>query len=330
LTIAPINSLVAAFLEHAETYYVDAEGLTDTYSQYVRNSDMLKNRHGALPVDDFSPVFLEELRSDFIVSRKKPLCRSYVNKCIGQIRKIFEWGVSRKMVKPDTYTSLVALGDLKKSRSKAKEPRKVKPVDDEIVDKTLPLLPSVVQSMVKLQRLTGMRPEEVRVMRLSDIDTTETEWFYIPWKHKLDHFEDCPRLVVFGARSQAILTPYLEISKETPEKFLFSPKESVDERKTKLREKRKTKVQPSQRNRSKPNSKQVGDMYTKDSYGRVIKRAAEKAGVKHWTPNQLRHTALTVIRAREGIEAAQVMANHKNISTTGHLSKFPKNFINVL
>jgi len=276
-----IDSLVAAFLEHAETYYTDAEGLTDTYSQYVRNSDMLKERHGTLSVDEFSPVLLEKLRSDFIVSRKKPLCRSYVNKCIGQIRKIFEWGVSRKMVKPDTYASLVALDDLKKGRSKAKEPRKVKPVDDVIVDKTLPFLPSVVQSMVKLQRLTGMRPEEVRVMRLCDIDTNESEWFYIPWKHKLDHLENCSRLVVFGERSQAILKHYLTANQETPEAFLFSPQEAVDERKTKLRAKRKTKVQPSQKDRSKPNAKKVGDMYSKDSYGRVIKRAAEKAGVPH-------------------------------------------------
>ena len=106
-------------------------------------------------------------------------------------------------------------------------------------------------------------------------------------------------------------------NQETPEKWLFSPKESVAEWKAKLREKRKTNVQPSQVDRSKPNPKrQANDLYSSESYRRCITRAAEKAGVPHWFPNQLRHTTLTAIRAKEGIEAAQIMASHKNISTT--------------
>ena len=139
----------------------------------------------------------------------------------------------------------------------------------------------------------------------------------IPYEHKTEHHEDCPRLIVLGERSQSILTPYLMDCQDTPEKWLFSPKESVTERKTKLREKRKTKVQPSQVDRRKPNPKRpIKDQYSKESYRRCIARAAQKAGVPHWFPNQLRHTALTAIRAMEGIEAAQVMANHKNIAVT--------------
>jgi hypothetical protein len=37
----------------------------------------------------------------------------------------------------------------------------VRPVDDEVVEATLPYLPEIVADMVRLQRLTGARPGEV-------------------------------------------------------------------------------------------------------------------------------------------------------------------------
>ncbi|MCL1894896.1 MAG: site-specific integrase [Holophagaceae bacterium] len=322
-----VNELVAAFLDHAENYYVKNGRVTESYGHFVRISDRLKKIYGSIHVDEFTPDCLETMQKVLISDRKvqnpklaqnkQVLSRKYVNQCIGRIRHIFKWGVSRKKVKPDTHYYLMQLPDLKKGRSKAKELPKVKPVDDAVVEKTLPYLPSPVQVMVKLQRLTGMRPGEVRVMRLCDIDTTQEEWFYIPWEHKTEHHDDCPRLVVLGGKSQSILMPYLMDNYDTPEKWLFSPIESMRERNMKARERRKTKVQPSQIDRKKARPKQtLRDQYTKDSYRRCISRAAEKAGVPHWFPNQLRHTALTAIRAKEGIEAAQVMASHKNISTT--------------
>ena len=326
-TEVTINHLVISFLEHAETYYMKNGRTTDTYSHFVQVSSRLTKLYGSLPVDKFTPVSLKTLRQLLIDGRQdkktnplqksQPLSRRYVNQCIDRIRQIFQWGVASDLVKPETHYALCQLANLKRGRSKAKELPKVKPVPDDVVEKTLPFLPSPVAAMVRLQRLTGMRPGEVRSMRLCDIDTSDTEWLYIPYEHKTEHHDDCPRLIVLGGRSQSILTPYLMDCQDTPEKWLFSPKESVTERKVNLREKRKTKVQPSQIDRRKPHPKRKAkDQYTKESYRRCIARAAQKAGVKHWFPNQLRHTALTAIRAMEGIEAAQVMASHKNIAVT--------------
>lgn len=56
--------------------------------------------------------------------------------------------------------------------------------------------------------------------------------------------------------------------------------------------------------------------YTTDSYARAIKRAALRAGVEHWSPNRLRHTAATEIRAHFGLEQAQAVLGHSAARTT--------------
>ena len=45
-------------------------------------------------------------------------------------------------------------------------------------------------------------------------------------------------------------------------------------------------------------------------------RARRRAGVPHWTPNQLRHTALTELRERFGADVAQAVAGHRSAKTT--------------
>lgn len=324
--VITVRVLVAAFLDHAETYYVKNGRPTNSAKRFQNVARPLLQLYGSLPVDEFGPAALDVLRSKWIESRKvqkpdpykkpEPLSREYVNQCIGFIKQIFKWGVEKELVKPETHYALCQLAGIKKGRSRAKELPKIKPVDDEVVEETLPFLPSPVAAMVRLQRLTAMRPGEVRAMRACDIDTTQDEWFYIPWEHKTEH-HDIPRMICLGPKCQAILTPYLMDRADDPEKWLFSPREAMAERHAKARERRKTPVQPSQLDRSKPNPQRLpGEQYTKDSYRRAIQRAAEKAGIQRWFPNQLRHTALTAIRAKEGVEAAQVMASHKNIQVT--------------
>jgi len=60
----------------------------------------------------------------------------------------------------------------------------------------------------------------------------------------------------------------------------------------------------------------AGDAYTVPAYARAITRAAEKAGVQHWAPNQLRHTRATEIRKMFGLEAAQVILGHASADIT--------------
>lgn len=88
------------------------------------------------------------------------------------------------------------------------------------------------------------------------------------------------------------------------------------------RKNRKTKVQPSQVNRAKKNPKrQPGLRYSSDSYHKAIKAAAKKAGVEHWFPYQLRHSAATLVREALGVEAAQALLGHSRVDMTQHYAR---------
>jgi len=64
-----------------------------------------------------------------------------------------------------------------------------------------------------------------------------------------------------------------------------------------------------------------GKTYSKDSYRRAIQRAAEKAGVQHWTPYQLRYTNASGVREALGVEYAQALLGHSRPAMTEHYAK---------
>ena len=122
---------------------------------------------------------------------------------------------------------------------------------------------------------------------------------------------------MFGCRAQAILTPYLMEAEGESERFLFSPRDSVLLANLEKRRKRKSKVQPSQISRAKKSPKiKPKERYDTGSYRRALQRAAEKAGVELWSPNQLRHTRATEIRKEYGLEAAQIILGHEKADVT--------------
>jgi len=117
--------------------------------------------------------------------------------------------------------------------------RKIESVSEEIVEKTLPYLSPVVAAMVQVQRLSGMRPQDVRNCRACDFDRSGDVWKYTPYTHKTEHLGK-NRIIAVGPKAQAILTPYLEAKAETPEAFLFSPKDAVQLQKVEKRKNRKS------------------------------------------------------------------------------------------
>ncbi len=73
---------------------------------------------------------------------------------------------------------------LRAGRTTAREPAPVLPVADNVVEATVPHLPEVVTDMVRLQRLTGVRPGEVCILRPMDLDRSGDVWVYRPESHK--------------------------------------------------------------------------------------------------------------------------------------------------
>ena len=59
-----------------------------------------------------------------------------------------------------------------------------------------------------------------------------------------------------------------------------------------------------------------GMHFSADRYGACVRAACRAAGVGVFSPNQLRHSQATAIRAKYGAEAARVVLGHSNLSTT--------------
>ena len=271
----------------------------------------LRKFYGDTAIDDFGPNSLKTLREDFI---QRNLARSTVNKQIGRILRMFRWGVSEMIVRPETLTALQSVPGLKAGRSKARETERIKPVAKEDVEAIRPFVSPIIMAMIDIQRLTGMRPGEVCNLRTIDIDRAEPVWAYKPPSHKLEH-HDKDRVVYFGPQAQSVLESWLNT--DSPEAFLFSPSAAERIRRQKMRAARKSKVQPSQVSRAKKDPQfQPGDRYTTTSYRRAIGKACLKAGIEKWHPNQLRHMAATNLRKDFGIEIARAVLGHTTVDMT--------------
>lgn len=315
-----LTELLAAYWEHTREYYAGSGELNNLKDVM----DLLERRFGPLPVVDFGPLALTDLRQAWIDGTyrpprdgrrpPKPLCRKVINARVNRVRRVFRWGVARQLIPAFTLQALQTLEPLKAGRSKAVELPPVRPVAVEVVNQTLPFLSWPVADMVRLQLLTGMRSGELVIMRTGDIDTSGRVWRYSPARHKTMHHGHA-RTVWIGPKAQKVLRPYLKADLQA---YLFSPKEALEARSAKRRAERRTPMTPSQRARRRKvrPRKHPGSHFTTQSYGRVIAAACRKAGIAAWFPHMLRHTAATQIRAEFGVELSRIILGHASLRAT--------------
>jgi integrase len=318
-----VSDIVERFWSHAELHYRRADGTsTSELADYRMSFRPLIYLYGDLAAAQFGPLKLKAVRQLMVdgyqhpnpkYDKQPPLARGVVNQRIGRIVRLFKWCVAEELVAAEVYHGLQALCGLQHGRTKAHETEPVRPVADSVVDAVLPFVSDEVSAMIRLQRLSGMRPGEVVMMRGIDLDCTGPIWLYKPVQHKLA-YRGKTRVICLGPRAIEIVKPFLRLDLSA---FLFSPKEAAWKRQVRRRAKRKSKVQPSQVSR-KVKRPQIapGDHYSVWSYGRAISRACALADVPHWAPNQLRHSLATQVRKRFGLEAAQVSLGHSQASIT--------------
>jgi integrase len=288
----------------------------------------LRELYGRTPAADFGPLALKAVRQHMIDIQK--LCRNEINKRLGRIKRVFKWAVAEELIPSSVFEALRAVEGLRRGRTTARENEPVRPVDDVHVEALLPLVSPQIAAMIRLQRLTGMRPGEVVQMRLCDLDQTGETWIYRPQNHKTDYLGH-GKQIPLGPQAQVVLMPFLQ---RTPEAHLFSPREAEawrnEQRSTYRKPNRKTKVYPCElrgRERRKQAARQrvskrpKRDCFDVDSYRRAITYGIQKAkqlkiDIPHWHPHQLRHTRGTEIRRAYGLEAAQVALGHARIDVT--------------
>ncbi len=324
-----LNRLCIAYLKHAEEYYVKDGEQTSEVGVIRIALRVLVAASGKLPVRDFGPKKLKAVRDQMIA---KGWVRKSINQHIKRIVRMLQWGVENELVPPDVHAGCKAVKSLAYGRSKAVEGESVEPVAEDDINAIEDFVPRQVWGMIQLQLETGMRPGEVRTIRLCDLDQSDPDaWEYLPARHKTQHYGR-ERRVYLNRRAQKIVAPFLT-DDETA--YLFSPSDAYTESQERRRANRKTPMTPSQAAREPVRlpRRTAGPCYTKDSYNRAITRACEIAffemprGMSKeerkawredycWSPNQLRHNSATAIENEFGEDVARSVLGHSSASTS--------------
>ncbi|MFO0871495.1 MAG: site-specific integrase [Pirellulales bacterium] len=340
MAVITVVEVCASFWRYAEVHYVKNGVPTDELACIRMALRPLNELYGATEASAFGPSKLKAVRERMIADG---LARPTINECMAKIRRVFRWAASEELLLASVWQSLATVQGLQRGRTEAREPDLVLPVADDVVAATIPYLTRIVADMVRLQQLSGARPGEVVVLRPGDIDMTGKIWKYSPSGHKMEH-RGRGRVIYFGPQAQAILRPYLD---REPTAYCFSPREAEEERREAAHKARRTPLHYGNApgtNRLRKPRKAPGERYDADAYRRAISRACELAfkmpshlrvidkqdvdaderrtaaaewrAAHVWSPNQLRHSAATKIRAEFGLEAAQATLGHSTADTT--------------
>jgi integrase len=331
-----VVELIRDYLRHAKSYYGTSP--TSEYHRLIRVLRPLKDLYGRSSVLDLGPLQFKAVRQCFV---DRDLSRTYVNETMRRLIGAFKWAAAEGKIPASIPQNLAIVPGLRKGKCALHDPDPILPVEDSVVDATLPHLPEVVADMVRLQRLTGARPAEVCIVRPCDLDRSGDVWLYRPSHHKTEH-HDKHRVVPIGPKGQEILLRYLA---RGPQDFCFRPTDSEAKRRAAQHAARKTPLSCGNKpgtNRKRKPKRSAGDCYTTCSYRRAIHRGCDKAfchptlgdaivsklpdekkaelkkwqSDHRWAPNQLRHAAATEVRREFGLEAAQVILGHSQANVT--------------
>ncbi len=315
LTMAEI---IAAYSDHAKRELGAKEYHSTTLAMRP-----VRSLYGDTLAKDFGPsqfkAVREKLVRDVHPKRKKPRTRVWVNRAMRYVVAMFRWAASEELAPPAIHDTLKLIPALRRGKTTAPEPPKVKPISDADVEATLPHLSPVVAAMVRIQLFTGCRPGEVCKLTPGMIDRSGEVWVARLDEHKTAH-RGRERFIYFGPQAQATLAPFLN---REPNQHLFSPLESVEFRRQKQAAARVTPCNQgnragySARTRARRPAKLTARThYDTRSYSQAIEYAAIKAKIKPWGPNRLRHTAATKLRASAGIETSKAVLGHTEVTTT--------------
>jgi integrase len=213
--------------------------------------------------------------------------RGYVNAQLKRLLRVFRWGEAQGHCSPGTWEHLKTVPPLKANDRRVRTTAPVRPVEWEVVVRTLPFLSPVVAAMVTVQYHAAMRPQDVCTMHKSEIREDELPgvWTYRPGTHKNLHRGHL-LVKVLGPKAQAALLPWYAVATG----YIF----------------------PTHKKRY------ARGHYTVEGYGRAVTRACELAKVERWSPMQLRHAARLMATRAGGLDAARALLGHSSMSMSAH------------
>jgi integrase len=285
-----ISDLLILYYDYIDKYYLKNGKLSGQVNIIKLACKVLDDCFGTTQAERFGPFQLRACREKF----QERLCRKECNRRVVLIKQFFKWLCENQLIPSTIYHGLVCVTGLMPGQGNTFDHEPKTPISHENIDAILPYVSKEVRVMIEIQRTTGMRPDEVVRMTKGSLNRASDPWEYTLKHHKTARYGKS-RKIYLNKGLQELITPFLLRSADDP---LFSPAEA----------KGGYQRRPRKRNRA--------EAYTTITYRQAIHRACNRAGIERWSPNRLRHTALTDIRRKYGAEAARAVAGHTTVKMT--------------
>jgi integrase len=202
-SVPTVSMLMVEYLTYAiRKYGGDAASEVVHIRQAFR---ILRHTHGATFAKDFGPKAYQQMRLAMI---EAGWSRRYIRDQCQRVKRLIGWGVVEEILPPNAKHALEAVPGLTAGEFGVRETAEVPPVPDEIIASTLPYLRPTVADMVRIQRLTGMRPGEVVQLSSEHIDRSGDVWMFKPPSHKTQK-RGKQRTIAIGPKAQGLLSKYL-------------------------------------------------------------------------------------------------------------------------
>lgn len=286
-----ISELIAAYLK------ADPRGLDHPQvARVARACVPLDRLFGATQANDFTAARLGVVQ-EAMINRSwgddaDPWGRNYINAQIKNIRRVFRWAEFKGFIGAGKWEHLRTCPPVSRHHPGVTKPRPRQAVDwGSQVKPALAFVSPQISVMLQLQYLMGCRPSEVLNMRRCEIDRDSVRgvWLFRPTHHKMDG-EGAELIKAIGPQGQALLAPWMLMS-PADDCPIFRPAS----------------------NSHRP--------YGPEGYAAAVRRACERAGVKPWTPYQLRHTRRRDVTREFDLEAARATLGHVTASMTAEYAK---------
>ena len=301
-----VEDVCAAWTARAEVYYRHADGTptSEARSAFIGVS-LFREMYGSATMAELTHRDMLRHRDALV---RSGVCRQTVNRRVGAVKRMIAWALEEAMIPAVVKAELTQVPNLKRGRSAARETPPVLPVPDSVVEATLQFLMPNTADMVRVHRLTGMRPDEMCGLKWSRIDTSQTPWVYRPERHK-NEWRGQPRVIMIGPKARAILLRHKD-GGDVP----FSPVRAILEL---MQRKRAARTSPFYPCRDEDYSRakigavrKPGEAWKVAAYDRTVAGACKRGGIEHWHPNQLRHAFATEVRRDFGLEACRAVLGH--------------------
>lgn len=294
-----VGGLVIQYLAHIQAGRTKAELASVSKWWRAREVGNATYSRQALPVTQFGPRVLREIRDELANSPKQYefeggpqyRARTHVNRLVREIVTMFGWGVSEELVPVTVWQALKTTPHLRPGESKARETEKRQPVTDDHFEAVLPFLPPVVADLLRFARLASCRPDEAARLRMEDVEPAGAVFKWTLRKHKTQRTVGT-KAIPIGPRAAAVMQRWA--AGKQPADLVFS-----------RADRDRVQVEGTIPMRTLRSKRQQFDT---DQITKWVRTACDLAKTPRWTTYQLRHAGLTAVRRECGVEAEAAIA----------------------